>query len=196
MTYDAPGNPSLATEIADGLNSKGFKTHLNQGRGLDHGAWIPLSLMFPEAQIPVLQLSIPVPRTPENLFEIGNSLKPFRNKGVLRVGSGSLIQNLGHVMSQVRSGKVDYNNFPSAPVEKWAQEVDDWLKNKLFNLEIDDLLNSPNKIANYKMAAPTTEHFDPLFFILGTLMPEDSMTNIHESIHAGSISMRCFALEN
>ena len=194
LEYNVPGDPLLAKNISDILNSKGIETHMNIVRGLDHGTWIPLSLMFPEAQIPVLQLSIPIPRTPENLFEIGKSLKHLRKKGVLFTGSGNLIHNLGHVMNQVRMGRIDYNNFSSSPIEAWARDVDNWLKSKLANLEITDLLNSPTMINNFKLVAPTTEHFDPLYFILGTLMPEDSINHFHESIHAGSLSMRCFEL--
>ncbi|MHA1946105.1 MAG: dioxygenase family protein [Candidatus Hodarchaeales archaeon] len=196
LEYNVPGDPGLAKKIADSLSSRGFETHLNIERGLDHGAWIPLKLMFPKADIPVLQLSIPIPRAPINLYEIGKAMKHLRKEGVLLTGSGNLIHNLGYVMSQVRMGRIDSNNFPFTPVEEWARDVDDWIKMKLDQLEIKDLLNSQGKIKNFKSAAPTTEHFDPLYFILGTLMPEDALHHFHESIHAGSISMRCFALEN
>ncbi len=196
LQYNVPGNPSLAMKITDSLHSKGLETQLNQDRGLDHGAWIPLSLMFPKAEIPVLQLSIPIPKTPKKLYEVGKALRYLRKEGVLLMGSGNLIHNLGYVMHQVRMGRIDHNKFSSAPVEDWAQDIDNWIKKKLNDLEIKDLLNSPKEISNFKQAAPTTEHFDPLYFILGTLLPNDSITHFHESIQAGSLSMRCFALES
>ncbi len=196
LKYSVSGNPDLAKHIAKTLERKGFETYLNPDRGLDHGSWIPLSIMFPEASFPVLQLSIPIPRTPQELFKMGKALGHYRKEGILLMGSGNLIHNLGHVAHQVRVGSINYTNFSDAPVEEWARMADNWIKGKLNKFQIKDLLDSHKMISNFKMVAPTTEHYDPLYFILGTKLPDDPITHFHESIQAGSISMRCFALGN
>jgi 4,5-DOPA dioxygenase extradiol len=152
--------------------------------------------MYPKANIPVLQLSIPIPRNPENMFRIGEILSPLREEGILFVGSGNLIHNLPYVMHQARQGKMNLSNLTSkGPVEEWAQETDDWIREKLDNLEVHTLLQAPEKAPNFKMAAPTTEHFDPIYFVLGTLRAEEAVHYFHEGIQAGSLSMRSFALE-
>ncbi|MFW9856724.1 MAG: DODA-type extradiol aromatic ring-opening family dioxygenase [Candidatus Thorarchaeota archaeon] len=196
LEYNAPGNPKLAIRIARMLKSKGWETTLNSQQGLDHGTWVPLRLMYPEADIPVLQLSIPIPRSPENMFKIGAILSPLREEGILFMGSGNLIHNLPYVMYQLRQGKLDPSALTSSgPVDDWAQETDEWIKERLDNLEVDRLLQAPEKAPNFKMAAPTTEHFDPIYFVLGTLRAGETVHNFHEGIQAGSLSMRSFALE-
>lgn len=190
LEYQAPGNPKLAKKIAEMLNQKNIRTELNPNRGLDHGVWIPLKIMFPNADIPVLQLSIPIPHSPQDLFTIGNVLKPLREKRIMLMASGNLVHNLPYTFRQMQLGKFTMNSWNSAPIETWAQDIDEWLKEHLDDRNFDTILDAENKLPNYNMAAPTTEHFDPLYFTLGSLASNEGIRYIHEGFEAGSISMR------
>ncbi|MFX0016341.1 MAG: DODA-type extradiol aromatic ring-opening family dioxygenase [Candidatus Hermodarchaeota archaeon] len=196
IQYNPPGNAILAKKIVNTLNTSSVTAQFNDTRGLDHGAWIPLKIMYPEANIPLLQLSIPIPRNSKKLFKIGQILSDFRKEGVMLLGSGNLVHNLSHVFQQMRMGKFDFSNWSTAPEEKWAKETDDWIKEQLNNNNFDDLLDSINIAPHFRYAAPTTEHFDPLYFVLGSLDKQEGITYIHEGFEGGSISMRCFTAES
>ena len=191
LEYNSPGNPSLAHKIALILQNNKIGTTLNPNQGLDHGAWIPLKIMFPEEKIPVVQVSLPVPRDPKYLFKIGEILRSFRSENILLMGSGNLVHNIPYAMRQIQLGKADFFS-DNNKTDEWAKETDDWLKDKLDSKDFDSLLQSPQKAPNFKIAAPTTEHFDPLYFILGTMTSSESIEYIHEGFQAGSFSMRSF----
>ena len=195
LKYSAPGNPQLAKKIADQLTNIGFTTELNPNQGLDHGTWIPLKMMFPEAQIPVLQLSIPIPRMPNELYKIGQTLRNLREINIMLMGSGNLVHNLPYAFKQMQTGNISMANWSSARTDSWAREADAWIKEQLDAHNTDELLDAPSKLPNFRFAAPTTEHFDPLYFFLGTLQNE-GISYIHEGFEAGSISMRSFTGEN
>lgn len=192
LQYNAPGNPNVAQKITQMLIDHGITAILNPKQGLDHGAWIPLRFMYPDASIPVIQISIPIRRTPSDLFKIGKIIAPLRDHGILLMGSGNLVHNLPHAMQHVqKAGKFESNS----PAEPWAKETDHWLKDKLNDFDIKTILQSPEKAPHFQKAAPTTEHFDPLYFVLGTAHSKEGINHFHESFQAGSISMRSFALE-
>jgi 4,5-DOPA dioxygenase extradiol len=192
LTYEYKGNPSLAQKISSILSSQGIDATLNSQQGIDHGAWIPLREMYPEGNIPIIQMSIPVPRSPNYLFKIGQILAPLRNEGIMFMGSGNVIHNLRHVMNKAQQmGGL----FVNMPIENWAEQSDEWLKDELDDLNIINLLASPDKMPNFQQAAPTTEHFDPLYFVLGTLRKSEQVNHFHESFQMGSISMRSFHSE-
>lgn len=192
LQYSYSGNPKLAEEVAMLLTNNGISTNLNPQRGIDHGAWVPLSIIYPEANIPIIQVSLPVQRKPELLFDIGKILSPLRDKGIMFMGSGNLTHNLSYVMEEARKLGGFHNNLPTV---SWAYEVDSWIKEQLDDHNISNLLRSSEMIPNFKMAAPTTEHFDPLYFVLGTLNSDEMLTHFHESFQMGSISMRSFHSE-
>ena len=116
LTYSAPGDPELASHIVGLLNEHGFQAAVTNDRGLDHGTWIPLRLMYPEADIPFVRMSVPLQLTPEELFKIGQALAPFHEQGVMILGSGGIVHNLRLVHFEDR----DF------PVERWAAEFDRW----------------------------------------------------------------------
>ena len=196
IEYPVLGNPVLAQKISDLLTTNNIENHLTPNRGLDHGAWVPIRIMYPNAEIPVIQISIPIPREPDFLFKIGQILQPLRNENVMMLGSGNLIHNLPHIFRQMQMGKIPMGFDASTPVEPWAHETDQWLKEKLDERDIPTLLQSPEKLPNFIHAAPTTEHFDPLYFTLGTLSTNEGVSFIHEGIDGGSISMRSFSSES
>jgi len=182
LTYPCPGDPALAREIADLLSRTGEETVLDSRRGIDHGAWVPIRRMFPQADIPVVQISLP-PSPPLDLVRMGQFLAPLRSEGVLLMGSGNLVHNL----------KLIHFEDKNFPVESWAGEFDSWLAEMLGKFELQQLIDYRHKGPHAAMAAPTTEHFDPLFFVLGAAEGEP-LTAIFAGFHHGNISMRTLAL--
>ena len=192
LEYNSPGNPTLALKIASELKKNNIEAVLNEHQGLDHGAWIPLKIMFPEEKIPVVQVSLPVPRNSDYLFKIGEILASLRSENTLIMGSGNLVHNIPYAMRQMQLGRVDM--FSDANnTDSWAKETDEWIKERLDNKEITSLLQAPDKAPHFKTAAPTTEHFDPLYFVLGTMQESEGISYIHEGFQLGSFSMRSFS---
>ncbi len=197
LRYDCPGNPELAIEIYSLLASNGFSAQLNPNRGLDHGAWIPLRLLIPEAIYPVIQISLPSPRKPMELIKIGKILSNLRSKGVLLIGSGNLIHNLPHVMHQIQLGIIRPQDLAKqVQSEEWALKADNWIKERLNKKDLDALINASQVMPDFSKAAPTTEHFDPIYVILGSMFIGENIHYFHESIQAGSISMRSLSIES
>ena len=151
VQYPAPGAPELAEQTRSLLADQAV--HDEPMRGLDHGAYVPLVEMYPEADIPVLQVSMPT-LDPAELFEVGRRLSPLRDQGVLIVGSGFTTHNLRQAD---RSGGV-----PS-----WSSEFDDWMKRAVATNSVDELIDFRTKAPASHTAHPTTEHFAPLFVALG-----------------------------
>jgi 4,5-DOPA dioxygenase extradiol len=157
LTYPAKGSRRLCSEVASLLGSVGFEVNVDQTRGLDHGAWVPLMAMYPDATIPVNQLSLPS-LSPEELFAVGSSLAPLSDQGVLIIGSGFFTHNLSLI-----SLAGDRNGEPPS----WSLEFDSWGKEVLENRNWDELLDFAAKAPAARFAHPTTEHFVPLFVAAG-----------------------------
>jgi 4,5-DOPA dioxygenase extradiol len=163
MRYDAPGAPELAAKVK-GLMPSDEPVLDRETRGLDHGAWVPLKAMYPEADIPVLQLSMP-DLDPAHLFEVGRRLAPLRDEGVLIVGSGFLTHGLPYI-HEYFLGK------PGAP--QWSIDFDQWATEALNHGDLDTLFAFREKAPGMPYAHPTVEHFAPLFVTLGSVAkPED-----------------------
>jgi 4,5-DOPA dioxygenase extradiol len=158
VTYPAPGAPELADDVRKLLRAAGQPVTDVPDRGLDHGAYVPLKEMYPDAQVPVLQISMPA-LDPLRLFEVGKRLAPLRDDGVLVVGSGFFTHNL-RAMSW--DGKV-------APV---MAEFDHWGREVLASGDVDALLDFERKAPGARAAHPRTEHFAPLFVTLGAAAGE------------------------
>ncbi|MBW8485618.1 dioxygenase [Actinomadura sp. PM05-2] len=151
VRYDAPGAPELAAQmrgLVPGL-------HQDETRGLDHGAYVPLVEMYPGADVPVLQMSLPT-LDPARLFDLGRSLAPLRDQGVLIVGSGFTTHNLRGMAAG-----------PDAPPPAWSAEFDDWADRAVLGHDVDALLDFRDKAPAARLAHPRTEHFAPLFVALG-----------------------------
>ena len=162
MTYDAPGAPALAASVK-ALMPANEPVLERPARGLDHGAWVPLKAMYPEADIPVLQMSMP-DLDPEHLFEVGRRLAPLRDEGVLIVGSGFMTHGLPFVHDYML-GK------PGAPA--WSIEFDRWAAEALNRGDVDALFAFREKAPGMPFAHPTVEHFAPLFVTLGAAAKPD-----------------------
>jgi 4,5-DOPA dioxygenase extradiol len=157
VTYPAPGAPELAAKVRTLLHSRETPVHDAPDRGLDHGAYVPLVEMFPAADIPVLQVSMPS-LDPRELFELGRRLAPLRDEGVLIIGSGFFTHNL-HAMRSV-------DGVHGAP-PAWSAEFDHWGEEVLRSGDVDALLDFQHKAPAAALAHPRIEHFAPLFVSLG-----------------------------
>ena len=194
-TFKVPGNPELAKKIQVLLESQGYEAQLNNERGLDHGVWIPLKLMFPKEDVSVIQISIPFRFQPQELYRIGEVLRPLRNEQNAFFGSGNIVHNLNHVYSRIADKKIivnDYDPWDSGDTEEWAETFDNWVKAKLVEKDVQSILLAEKIAPNYSMAVPTPEHFEPVYLILGTMLPNETIEFIHESFQLGTISMTSF----
>ncbi len=184
LRYAPPGSPELAQRIAGLLKSGGWKSEITTTRGLDHGVWIPLRLMYPEAGISVVQISVPLDLTPHQLYEIGETLQALRSENIMIFGSGGIVHNL----QKFRGGPIDQ------PVEPWVREFDDWFKVKLEQQKIADLIRYRELAPHPELAVPTFEHFAPVFIVLGAGSGSDKIETIFEGFQYGALSMRSFAV--
>ncbi|MET7769420.1 class III extradiol ring-cleavage dioxygenase [Nocardia sp. NPDC005366] len=153
VRYPAPGAPELADDVRKLLHAPGLAVQDAPERGLDHGAYVPLAEMYPDADVPVLQMSLPT-LDPAGLFDIGRALAPLRDAGVLIVGSGFFTHNLRALTDD-------------GSVHPVMTEFDDWGRRALASGDIDALLDFENKAPASHLAHPRTEHFAPLFVALG-----------------------------
>jgi 4,5-DOPA dioxygenase extradiol len=184
VRYPCPGDPALASEIVTLLSGSGVKATLDPRRGLDHGAWVPLKHAFPSADIPVIEVALPVPRTPGDLAQAGKALASLRDRGVLLAGSGGIVHNLRRV----------WLDDKQAPVDAWAREFDAWVWERVQARDLASLSAYAARAPHAALAVPTPEHFDPLFFVLGAATPEDRVSAIYEGFHYANLSMRSFAV--
>jgi 4,5-DOPA dioxygenase extradiol len=163
MTYRSPGAPELAARVR-ALMPDTETVADRPDYGLDHGAYVPLMVMYPQADVPVLQMSMPT-LDPERLFELGRRLRPLRDEGVLIVGSGFLT----HGLPFLRDWRSD------APPPGWSRDFDLWAGEALERGDVDELMDFRRRAPGMPYAHPTVEHFAPLFVTLGAASrPEDA----------------------
>lgn len=184
IAYPCPGDRAVAQTVALLLERAGFEVRLDPDRGLDHGAWVPLSVAFPEAAVPVVQLSLPLEPAPATMLAMGRALAPLRSEHMLLIGTGGITHNLSRVLPD-ESG---------ADAEPWAVEFDVWVRERAGALDAESLGAYRHLGPHAGEAVPTSEHFDPLLFTLGTALPGDVVYDIYDGFRHGSLSMRCFAL--
>ncbi|KAK8955330.1 4,5-DOPA dioxygenase extradiol-like protein [Platanthera guangdongensis] len=177
LKYPAPGAPELARKVKKLLQKAGFNgADEDESRGLDHGAWVPLMLMYPEANLPVCQLSVQSHKDGTHHYNIGKALAPLREEGVLIIGSGSATHNLGLL------------DRDDVPTPDWALEFDSWLTQSLLLGRHEDVNKYEEKGPNAKIAHPEPEHFYPLHVALGAAGEEAKAELIHQSWGSSSLS--------
>jgi 4,5-DOPA dioxygenase extradiol len=157
VKYASPGAPELAARVRRLVHSSETPVQDSPDRGLDHGAYVPLVEMYPDADIPVLQISMPT-LDPEALVRLGRKLAPLRDEGVLIMGSGFFTHNLSEMNMAAGTG---------AKPPQWSSEFDDWGRRALTERDFDSLIDFSHKAPAARLAHPRTEHFAPLFVSLG-----------------------------
>jgi 4,5-DOPA dioxygenase extradiol len=183
VRYPAPGEPALAEAIAQRLAEAGLQPELLPGHGLDHGVWVPLRRMYPQADIPVVALSVDPSADAVHHLAVGRALAPLRDEGVLVIGSGGFVHNLG---------ALDWGH-KYAPMPAWATEFADWMRERLETHDIEALLDWERQAPDPRRAHPTVEHLMPLFVALGAGGDGASLRTLHRSHEFGSLALDAFA---
>ncbi|WP_122462369.1 DODA-type extradiol aromatic ring-opening family dioxygenase [Pseudomonas viridiflava] len=176
VQYPAPGLPDLTREVVKLLAASDLPARIDSRRPFDHGVWVPLSLMYPQADIPVVQISLPSRQGPELQTRVGKALAGLRAEGVVIIGSGSITHNLG---------ELNWNG-DSARVEPWAQAFRDWMIDKLAS-DDESALHQYRSLAPHAVRAhPSDEHLLPLYFARGA---GGEFSIAHQGFTMGALGM-------
>ncbi|PWI33310.1 dioxygenase [Vibrio albus] len=181
IRYPAPGSPELATDIAERFIQAGLNPVLDEQRGWDHGLWIPLRLMFPEATIPVVQISINSRLGAQRNFDYGQLLAPLRDNNVLIIGSGGISHNLREL----------FNPQPTPNRKEMVQAFTDWVSQKLGSGDTQALLNYMDDAPYVLFNHPTQEHFLPLIAAMGS-GKNGSAKKIHQDTEYDILAMDAY----
>ncbi len=183
--YPAPGSPELAERVQSLLTAVGLQAALDDERGLDHGAWVPLKYLYPNANIPVVQLSLNPTVAPKMQFALGQLLRQLGNEGVLVVGSGSFTHNLRDVAWEMPGDR------PEAS-DPYVDQFRDWIVQHMAARDLD-ALNDYRQLAPYaRRAHPTDEHLLPLFVAMGAA-DNSEIVRLHKDVSHGTLAMDVFA---
>ena len=185
LQYPAVGSPSVAARISDLLGAAGMDSRTDHRRGLDHGAWVPLLLMYPQADIPVLQLSIQPHLSTQHHLALGRALAPLREEGVLIIGSGSMT----HDLSEFRG------HGPNDPAPDWVNSFASWIHASLTSGATDHLLNYRQRAPFATKNHPTEEHLLPLFSALGAAGRQPHTKRLHASSTYGILRMDVYSFD-
>ena len=176
VEYPAPGAPALAERVASLLSTTEAVRRVE--RGFDHGVWVPLVHLFPEADVPVVQVSLPAPGKPDQVVAMGRRLAPLRDEGVLILGSGNLTHNLR---------RLDFSERSAPPA--WASEFDAWVADALERSAIDELADFRTRAPAHRIAHPSDEHFTPVLAVAAAAAGE-TVTYPVTGFEYGSVSRR------
>lgn len=180
LAYPASGAPALAARVVDLLRAAGIESEPDADRGLDHGAWVPLMHMYPAADIPVVQVSMPHGLEARGAFSLGIALAPLADEGVLVIGSGSLTHNL----YEFRMG--------DAAEAGYAREFSAWIRAAVLAGETDRLVSALHQAPHAERAHPTTEHFLPLLVAAGAARDSAPATVLDGGIRHGVLAMESY----
>jgi len=185
LQYPAAGSPSVAARVSELLRASGLECDTDNRRGLDHGAWVPLLLMYPQADISVLQLSIQPHLGPGHHLAMGRALAPLCNEGVLIIGSGSMT----HDLSEFRG------HGPNDPAPNWVNSFADWIHASLESGATDDLLDYRHRAPFATKNHPTEEHLLPLYSALGAAGAQPRTERLHASSTYSILRMDVYAFQ-
>lgn len=183
MRYGAPGAPEVSREAAVLLQRAGIAASEDEEQGYDHGVWTPLILLFPQAGVPVAQVSIQPHRDPAHHLAIGRALSPLREEGVMIIGSGAMTHNLRAYFTGPASG--------SSP--DWVSEFTSWMKGRLEANDWAALVDYRRQAPHAELNHPEDEHLLPLYVPLGATRPGEPVRQIHASFDRGVLAMDIYA---
>jgi 4,5-DOPA dioxygenase extradiol len=181
LSYPAPGSPELAEKARALCAGRNLAATLDPKRGLDHGAWVPLLLMFPQAEIPVVQASLPFAQGARGAFALGEALRPLLREKVLLLASGGFIHNLR---------ALDRGEGETPP---WSELFQAWAKEALLGNRLEDLFEAKARAPEFPQAHPREEHWLPLFFALGAAGSPWNCRPLHTGFEYGSLAMDAYA---
>jgi 4,5-DOPA dioxygenase extradiol len=181
LQYRAPGAPELAARVREVLSGHGIEAGRDIHRGWDHGVWVPLLHLYPQADIPLLQLALPGEFPADQIYALGRALAPLRDHGVLILASGVLVHNLG---------TIDYRE--REPTPPWALEFDGWCARCLEDGNHQALMDVERVSPGFRQAHPTPEHFTPILVAAGAASVDGAPASFPvEGFEYGSLSRRC-----
>jgi 4,5-DOPA dioxygenase extradiol len=180
MTYPAKGERSLSDKIQALFAKHGIQSGLDEKRGLDHGAWAVLKLIYPDADIPVVALSVNRNLTNEQQYQIGKALSELKEQDVLIIGSGGTVHNLWRV------------NWQAQGADAWAESFDNWLQSKLEAWDLNALFDYRELAPNAHDSVPTNEHFIPLLLAMGAGDVNRQAKLLHRSYQYGNLGLSCW----
>lgn len=184
VQYPAPGNPQLAKATKELLS--GSSAELDHNWGLDHGAWSVIKHMYPEADVPVIQLSLDYTQSPSYHYELAGKLHALRNKGVLIIGSGNMVHNL----SRVAWDKINESGYGY----EWAIEANTKMKSFITSGNHKALVEYKKQGSSFDLSIPTPDHFLPLLYVLGLKDKKDQVSFFNDKAIAGSLTMTSVCL--
>ena len=182
IVYPAPGEPALAKEVASTLNGR-IPVYGDTEWGFDHATWVVLKYMFPKADIPVIQLSIDYSKPPQFHYDLAQHLRVLRSKGVLILGSGNIVHNLGR-------------REPDNKPYDWALEFDQTIAKHVAGGNHQAVTNFLNLGSMASLAHPTYDHFLPLLYCLGVKSEQDQVTAFNDSFQWSAVSMRGYLISS
>ena len=181
LRYAAPGHPAFAAEVGALLEQAGYNVEFDDRRGLDHGAWVPLWHLLPDANIPVFQVSMPHRMDTRGALQLGQALGAMRARGVAVLASGSMTHNLYEI------------EHPDAPAQDYAEAFAHWVRQAVVTNDVDSLVNYRSLAPQAQRAHPTEEHFLPLLVAMGARTDSDALQVIQGDITHGVLSMESYA---
>ena len=181
LLYPARGSQDLSRQVRQALESAGLKAELDSGQGLDHGAWVPLLHLRPQADIPIIPVSLPEDATPASALLIGQALSALRQKGIAVISSGSMTHNL-----------YEFRGGENIKAQAYVEEFSTWVRDAVKNRDLHTLLHYRTLAPHAVRAHPTDEHFLPLFVALGASTHEDSMRILETEVRHGMLSMESY----
>jgi 4,5-DOPA dioxygenase extradiol len=181
IEYPAKGNGELTKEIIQLFEDNGVSYDVDTKRGLDHGAWVVLRMLYPNADIPVISMSVNPHLSPEEQYKIGKSLAALREKDILIIGSGGTVHNLR---------AVNWSKDSSGEIDDWALNFDEWLAIRLKKWDVESLFNYRTLSTTANLAVPPNgnEHFVPIFYALGAADNQKTAKLLHRSYRYGNLS--------
>lgn len=178
IQYPAPGHPGLARRTIEVLRAAGWPAEPDAAQGLDHGAWVPLRFLYPDADVPVFQLSLPARLDPQQAYALGQALQPLRDEGVLVVGSGSLTHNLYEFRMGAGGSEAAY-----------AREFAAWIREAVEARDDARLVDALELAPHAQRAHPTSEHFLPLLVAAGAAASDGQVQTLEGGITYGVLAM-------
>ncbi|GEN32558.1 dioxygenase [Aneurinibacillus danicus] len=183
IVYPAKGEKALAEKVRTLLDTQEIASRADTERGMDHGAWVVLRLVYPQADIPVVVLSVNPNLSAAEQYRIGQALSPLRKDGVMFIGSGGTVHNLRRI------------NWRSTEAEEWAVKFDDWLGEKIGKWDTEALFAYETQAPHAKEAVPRNEHFIPLLLAMGAADDGRNGTLLHREYQYGNLSLICWKFD-